>query len=150
MATDFRNGALVPRVVREADVVWEGNVARGQGAITAASSGAFAALPFSVATRVGATEGRTSPEELLAAAHAGCFGMSLASELTTAGTPPERLDVHCRIVLDEVEEVGHRIVASELEARGRVPGAPRTVSRPQSRQPTQAAVSLPCCARARR
>jgi osmotically inducible protein OsmC len=113
----------MPRVVREADVVWEGNVARGAGAITAASSGAFAGLPYSLPTRIGAAEGKTSPEELLAAAHGGCYSMSLANELTEAGTPPQRLDVRCAITLDEVEGQGHRIVRSALEARGRVPGA---------------------------
>ena len=113
----------MPRVVREADVTWDGNLARGEGALTAASSSAFAALPYSLATRVGATEGKTSPEELLAAAHAGCFGMSLAAELTGAGTPPGHLEVRCRITLDEVPDAGHRIVRSDLEARGRVPGA---------------------------
>jgi lipoyl-dependent peroxiredoxin len=113
----------MPRVVREADVTWDGNLARGEGALTAASSSAFSELPYSAATRVGATEGKTSPEELLAAAHAGCYGMSLAAELTGAGTPPGRLEVHCRITLDEVPGEGHRIVRSELEARGRVPGA---------------------------
>ena len=82
----------MPRIVRDADVVWEGNLARGAGAITAASSGAFDALPYSLPTRIAAPEGKTSPEELLAAAHGGCFTMSLAGELTAAGTPPGRLD----------------------------------------------------------
>lgn len=112
----------MPRVVRDATVSWEGNVARGVGTISAATSGAFSELPYSLASRVGAAEGKTSPEELLAAAHGGCFAMSLANELAQAGTPVERLDVRCRIVLDEVEGAGHRIVASELEARVRVPG----------------------------
>jgi lipoyl-dependent peroxiredoxin len=112
----------MPRIERDASVTWEGNLARGAGAITAATSGAFAGLPYSLPTRIGAAEGRTSPEELLAAAHAGCYAMSLASELTDAGTPPERLEVRCRIVMDEVEGAGHRIVASELTATGRVPG----------------------------
>lgn len=112
----------MPRIERDASVTWEGNLGRGAGAITAATSGAFAGLPYSLPTRVGAAEGRTSPEELLAAAHAGCYAMSLASELTEAGTPPERLDVRCRIVMDEVEGAGHRIVASELTATGRVAG----------------------------
>jgi osmotically inducible protein OsmC len=111
----------MPRITREADVSWGGNLARGAGSITASTSGAFAALPYSLPTRVGAAEGKTSPEELLAAAHAGCFAMSLASELSEAGTPPERLDVHCTITMDEVEGAGHRIVASAIEARGRVP-----------------------------
>jgi lipoyl-dependent peroxiredoxin len=111
----------MPRIVREAAISWEGNVARGAGALTAASSSAFAALPFSLATRIGAPEGKTSPEELLAAAHGACFTMSLASELSTAGTPPERLDVRCGITMDEVEGKGHQVVHSEIDARGTVP-----------------------------
>ena len=112
----------MPRIERDASVTWEGNLSRGAGALTAATSGAFAGLPYSLPTRIGAAEGRTSPEELLAAAHAGCYTMSLASELADAATPPERLDVRCRVVMDEVEDAGHRIVASELTATGRVPG----------------------------
>ncbi len=113
----------MPRIVREGTAAWEGNVARGAGAITAATSGAFAGLPYSLPTRIGAAEGRTSPEELLAAAHAGCFAMSLAAVLTDAGTPPERLEVRCAITMDEVEGAGHRVVASAVQAQGTVPGA---------------------------
>jgi lipoyl-dependent peroxiredoxin len=112
----------VPRIERVAEVSWEGTVARGAGALTAASSGAFGGLPYSLATRIGAPDGRTSPEELLAAAHGGCFTMSLASELSEAGTPPERLDVRVRVVMDEVAGQGHRVVSSNLDVRGRVPG----------------------------
>ena len=61
----------MPRIVREADVSWDGNLARGTGAITAASSAAFEALGYSLPTRI-AAPGKTSPEELLAAAHGGC------------------------------------------------------------------------------
>jgi len=110
----------VPRIVRKADVVWEGTVARGEGTIHAASSGAFT-LPYTLASRVAEPEGKTSPEELLAAAHAGCFATSLGSELARAGTPPERLDVRCTITMDEVEGRGHQIVHSEIEADGAVP-----------------------------
>jgi osmotically inducible protein OsmC len=117
----------MPRIVREAEIGWEGNVARGTGAITAASSGAFSGLAYSAATRVGNPEGKTSPEELLAAAHGGCFTMSLASELTKAGSPPERLEVRCTITMDEVEGIGHQIVNSETVtvalARRRAPCA---------------------------
>jgi lipoyl-dependent peroxiredoxin len=109
----------MPRVQREAKVTWEGNVARGSGAISAASS-AFDALPYSLATRVGNPEGKTSPEELVAAAHAACFAMSLAGELAGAGSPPEHLDVRAVVTLDEVDDGSHRIVASELHARARV------------------------------
>ncbi|CAN5367611.1 OsmC family protein [soil metagenome] len=109
----------MPRVQREAGVTWEGNVARGNGAISAAS-GAFENLPYSLATRVEKPDGKTSPEELLAAAHAACFAMSLAGELSSGSHPPEHLDVRATVTLDQVEDGSHRIVASELFARARV------------------------------
>ena len=111
----------MPRIERTVDVVWEGNVARGIGAITA-GTGAFSALPFSLPARIGNAQGKTSPEELLAAAHAGCLTMSLAGELTQAGTPPTRLDVTCRIVMDEVEGEGHQIVGSQVTIRADAQG----------------------------
>ena len=104
----------MPRIERSAHLTWEGNAARGAGTITA-GTGAFEALGFSLPTRIGRPEGKTSPEELLAAAHGGCITMSLASELTQAGTPPLRLDVTCRIVMDEVDG-SHEIVASHVDA----------------------------------
>jgi lipoyl-dependent peroxiredoxin len=112
----------VPRIERNAEIVWEGNVARGAGRMSAAS-GAFTELPFTLATRVGNPEGKTSPEELLAAAHGACFTMSLASELTQAGTPPGRLEVNCRIVMDEVPDQGHQIVGSVVHVVADVEGA---------------------------
>jgi osmotically inducible protein OsmC len=105
----------MPRIERSANVVWEGNVARGTGSITA-DTGAYSELPFSLPTRIGQAEGKTSPEELLAAAHGGCLAMSIASELTQAKTPLGRLELGCRIVMDEVEGQGHQIVASHVEA----------------------------------
>jgi osmotically inducible protein OsmC len=105
----------MPHIERTATVTWEGNVARGAGSISA-GTGAFSGLPFSLPTRIGQAEGKTSPEELLAAAHGGCITMSLASELTSAGTPPGRLDVTCTVHMDEVEGQGHQIVASHVEA----------------------------------
>jgi lipoyl-dependent peroxiredoxin len=111
----------MPRVQREANVEWAGNVARGSGTISAAT-GAFARLPYSLATRVEKPDGKTSPEELLAAAHAACYAMSLAGELAAAGSAPERLDVRAVVTLDQVEDGSHRIVASELLARARVTG----------------------------
>jgi osmotically inducible protein OsmC len=111
----------VPRISRQASVSWQGNLARGTGALTAVSSGAFTALPYSLPTRVGKPEGKTSPEELLAASHGGCFAMSLAGELTAAGTPPEQLDVQVTIVVDEVDG-SHLVVLSQVDVTGRVPG----------------------------
>jgi lipoyl-dependent peroxiredoxin len=104
----------VPRIERTAQITWDGNAARGVGTLTA-GSGAFNKLGFSLPTRIGQPEGKTSPEELLAAAHGGCITMSLSGELSKAGTPPGRLDVSCRIVMDEVEGQGHQIVASHVD-----------------------------------
>ena len=111
----------MPRIERIAQVVWEGNAARGIGTLTA-GSGAFTELGFSLPTRIGQPEGKTSPEELLAAAHGGCITMSLSGELSKAGTPPGRLDVSCRIVMDEVEAQGHQIVASHVDFVAAVEG----------------------------
>jgi lipoyl-dependent peroxiredoxin len=105
----------MPRIERKAQIVWEGNVARGAGSITAAS-GAFTDLPYSLPSRIGQPEGKTSPEELLAAAHGGCITMSFAGELVGAGTPPGRIDVTCLVVMDEIEGQGHQIVASHVDA----------------------------------
>jgi lipoyl-dependent peroxiredoxin len=112
----------VPKVDRSAHVSWEGNLARGEGRISA-PSGVLEGAPYSAATRIAARPETTSPEELLAAAHAGCFAMSLAGELTRAGTPPERLDVTAQVTLDEVPGRGHLVVCSAVSARARVPGA---------------------------
>jgi lipoyl-dependent peroxiredoxin len=110
----------VPRIRRNASVTWEGNLARGEGSISG-DSGALNGLPYTLATRVGNPEGKTSPEELVAAAVGGCFAMSLAGELTQAGTPAERLDVSSACTVDEVDG-RHLVTAVELQVRGRVPG----------------------------
>ena len=111
----------MPHIERTTHVGWDGNLARGAGTLDAAT-GAFGRLPFSLPSRVGDPGGKTSPEELLAAAHGGCLTMSLAGELTAAGTPPGRLDVECTIVMDEVEGQGHQIVGSRVEVVARVDG----------------------------
>jgi osmotically inducible protein OsmC len=112
----------MPRIVREAEIDWEGTTARGSGVVKALSTGSFE-LPSTIASRVEIHEGKTSPEELLAAAHATCWVTSLGSELARLGAPPERMHVHCTITMDEVEGAGHQIVASHLYARALVPGA---------------------------
>jgi osmotically inducible protein OsmC len=110
----------MPRIERTAKIGWHGNVARGVGTLTA-GTGAFTDLGFSLPTRIGQAEGKTSPEELLAAAHGGCITMSLASELTQIGKPPTSLDVTCQIVMDEVEGQGHQIVGSNVTIVADVP-----------------------------
>jgi osmotically inducible protein OsmC len=86
------------------------------------STGSFE-LAATIASRIEIVEGKTSPEELLAAAHATCFVTSLGSELARSGTPPERMHVRCTITMDEVDDKGHRIVASDIAARAVAPGA---------------------------
>jgi osmotically inducible protein OsmC len=112
----------MPRIERSAKVVWDGNVARGVGHLSG-DTGAFTDLPFTLASRIGNPEGKTSPEELLAAAHAGCFTMSLGSELARDSTPAGHLEVHCTIVMDEVPGEGHQIVGSNVTVLAQVEGA---------------------------
>jgi osmotically inducible protein OsmC len=112
----------VPRIVREVEIDWEGTTARGNGVVRALSSGSFE-LASTIASRVEIHQGKTSPEELLAAAHATCWVTSLGSELARLGIPPERMQVHCTVTMDEVEGAGHRIVASHIAARAAVPDA---------------------------
>ena len=120
------DGLVMPRIVRSAQATWEGSVARGSGTLTA-SSGAFESLPVTLASRIAEPEGKTSPEELLAAAHGGCFITSLGGELSRAGHPPESMRLTCTITMDEVEGQGHQIVASDIAAHARVPGADAAV-----------------------
>jgi osmotically inducible protein OsmC len=112
----------VPRIVREVEIDWEGTTARGNGVVRALSSGSFE-LASTIASRVEIHQGKTSPEELLAAAHATCWVTSLGSELARLDIPPERMHVHCTVTMDEVEGAGHRIVASHIAARAAVPDA---------------------------
>ncbi|MFZ0342486.1 MAG: OsmC family peroxiredoxin [Gaiellaceae bacterium] len=111
----------MPHIERTAHIGWDGNLARGEGTLDA-ETGAFARLPFSLPSRIGEPGGKTSPEELLAAAHGGCLTMSLAGALTSADTPPGRLDAAVTIVMDEVEGQGHQIVGSRVEIVAHVDG----------------------------
>lgn len=107
--------------IRRARVVWQGDLASGTGRVTAATSGAFSELPVTWASRTEAADGRTSPEELIAAAHAACYSMALSSELAKAGTPSTQLEVSATVTFDRVN--GQWTVArSELQVTARVPG----------------------------
>ena len=110
----------MPRIERKAEVAWRGSLARGSGVATA-GTGAFE-LPIDLPSRVGDPGGKTSPEELLAAAHAGCYTTSLAGEIARAGGTVDRLDVRCTVTMDEVAGQGHLIVASELDVEARADG----------------------------
>jgi lipoyl-dependent peroxiredoxin len=87
---------------RNAQVTWDGSLARGSGVLSSGSH-ALRDLPVTWAARTEAPEGKTSPEELIAAAHATCFTMALALVLGEAGTPPERLTTSADCILAEVD-----------------------------------------------
>jgi osmotically inducible protein OsmC len=106
--------------LREAEVVWEGPLARGAGTLTS-GSGALDRLAVTWASRTERPDAKTSPEELVAGAHASCFAMALALVLGENKTPPERLAVSAACTLDEVEGAP-RITAVELTVRAQVAG----------------------------
>jgi len=106
---------------RTATVTWTGSLLEGSGTTTAASSGLFTDLPISWASRTEGPEGRTSPEELLAAAHASCFAMALSGSLARGGTPPEHMHVSATISFDKVGDAW-TVTRSQLEVVGTVPG----------------------------
>jgi osmotically inducible protein OsmC len=107
--------------LRKANVKWIGDLASGKGELSAGTSGAFSALPVTWASRTESADGRTSPEELLAAAHASCYAMALSSDLTKAGSPPQSLDISAEVAADRVDGK-FTVISSKLTVRGRVPG----------------------------
>ena len=110
----------MPVALREAEICWEGPLGGGAGRLTS-GSGALNKLGVTWASRTERPEGRTSPEELIAAAHASCFAMALALVLGGNRTPPERLAVKATCTLDEVDGAP-RITTIELAVRAQVPG----------------------------
>jgi osmotically inducible protein OsmC len=104
---------------RRADVTWQGSLREGSGTITKTTSGALGELNVTWASRSeDDTGGKTSPEELIAAAHAACFSMALSAELARAGSPPEELHTSATVTF----QPGEGITKSALTVEGRVPG----------------------------
>jgi lipoyl-dependent peroxiredoxin len=105
---------------RRADVTWKGGLMDGSGTIRSTTSGAIGEQAVSWAARSEdvAAGGKTSPEELIAAAHASCFSMALSAGLAKAGTPPEQLDTSATVTF----QPGEGITKIALTVRGRVPG----------------------------
>lgn len=108
--------------VRTATATWNGDLASGRGSVTAGSSDQFTDLPVSWASRTEDPDERTSPEELLAAAHASCFAMAFSSGLGKAGTPPEYLHVMAEVTFDKVDGAWS-VVSSHLTVLGSAPGS---------------------------
>jgi lipoyl-dependent peroxiredoxin len=106
---------------RTATVTWTGTLAEGSGTVSAGTSELFTDLPVSWATRTESPNGQTSPEELLAAAHASCFSMALSGALARAGTPPDHVHVSATVTFDKVGDAWS-VTRSELDVVGTVPG----------------------------
>jgi osmotically inducible protein OsmC len=101
-----------------AHVTWSGSLMEGSGTIDSVGSGAFEALPVSWKARTGETGGQTTPEELIAAAHASCFSMSLSHILAEGGTPPQQLDTSATVTFVP----GTGITKSALTVRALISG----------------------------
>jgi lipoyl-dependent peroxiredoxin len=114
----------MPIAERTASSTWEGDLAHGNGLVTGAS-GALGELPVTWASRTERSEGKTSPEELVAAAHASCFSMALSHGLTQAGNAPEKLEVSANVTLDQ-RDGAPTVTTSELTVTGTVPGLDQT------------------------
>jgi osmotically inducible protein OsmC len=104
---------------RTAKVTWAGSLMDGGGRIEGVGSGAFGPLDVTWASRAEAPDGRTSPEELIAAAWAACFSMALSHGLAGAGTPPERLETSVTVTF----QPGEGITTGAIVVVGTVPGA---------------------------
>jgi osmotically inducible protein OsmC len=103
---------------RTAKVTWGGSLTDGAGRIEGVGSGAFGPLDVTWASRAETPEGRTSPEELIAAAWASCFSMALSGALSRAGTPPERLETTVTVTF----QPGEGIIRGAITVVGTVPG----------------------------
>jgi len=107
---------------RRATATWSGDLLSGKGTVTAATTGIFRDQPTTWASRIGEPAGVTSPEELLATAHASCFSMACSNELAKAGTPPTTLSVQVDISADKLD-AGWTVTSAAITVHGTVPGA---------------------------
>jgi osmotically inducible protein OsmC len=108
--------------IYEAQAHWEGGLSDGNGRLAGSKSGQIPDLPMTWGARTGHDYKMTSPEELLAAAHAACFSMALAAELQGRKAPPRSLDVSARVGFDPKVGGGYQVSFSELKVKGEVPG----------------------------
>jgi len=111
----------MPMAVRVAEVSWKGNLTEGEGDLSLESSKILQGSPITWASRAEAPDGRTSPEELLAGAHASCYAMALSNTLTKGGTPPDSLEVRAECTLDRRDEAV-AVTAMHITVRGSVSG----------------------------
>ncbi|HZW55649.1 MAG TPA: OsmC family peroxiredoxin [Nitrososphaerales archaeon] len=107
-------------VQRKAETTWNGDLLKGSGTVKV-GTGSLPDFPVSWASRTEAPGGKTSPEELLAAAHASCYAMAFSATLARRGTPPQTLHVSATCTFDRVGE-GWKVTKMDLEVIGKVPG----------------------------
>jgi osmotically inducible protein OsmC len=106
---------------RYADAVWHGGLEAGKGTMSTPQSGLFADQNYSFKTRFGDEKG-TNPEELLAAAHAGCFSMALSAVLGQAGFTPERIQTRAEVTMEPGMDPGPTVTGVNLVVNAKVPG----------------------------
>lgn len=106
---------------RFAEAVWQGDLQSGKGAMSTPQSGLFADQNYSFKTRFGDEKG-TNPEELLAAAHAGCFSMALSAVMGKAGVTPERIQTRAEVTMEPGADPGPTVTGVHLIVNGKVPG----------------------------
>lgn len=106
---------------RFAEAVWQGDLQSGKGAMSTPQSGLFADQNYSFKTRFGDEKG-TNPEELLAAAHAGCFSMALSAVMGKAGVTPERIQTRAEVTMEPGADPGPTITGVHLIVNGKAPG----------------------------
>jgi len=107
-------------MVKKAWAVWKGSIKEGGGTLST-ETGVLKEAPYGFKSRFENGKG-TNPEELIGAAHAGCFSMALSLMLGNAGLTPEKIETHAQVTLDKVGE-GFEITASHLSVKARIPGA---------------------------
>ena len=105
---------------RKASAVWQGDLKSGKGTISTAS-GVLSNTQYSFSTRFEDGIG-TNPEELIGAAHAGCFSMALSAQLGSAGITPDRIDTTCTVTMEK-NAAGWEVTASHLDVKAKIPGA---------------------------
>ncbi|MBA3366521.1 MAG: OsmC family peroxiredoxin [Actinobacteria bacterium] len=115
---------------RRAEVTWHGDLMNGSGTIESVGSGAFGPLAVSWPSRAEEPDGKTSPEELIAAAHASCFSMALSGGLAKSGNPPETLSVSATVTF----QPGTGITKSAIDVEGNVAGMDETAFREAAEQ----------------
>src|ERR1041385_2140648 len=111
---------------RNASAHWSGGLKDGKGTLTS-SSGVLKSTPYSFATRFESQPG-TNPEELIAAAHAGCFSMALSAQLGNAGLTAQSIDTTATVTLEKLDS-GFAVTSSHLQVKVKIPGADRSEER---------------------